>query len=57
VVIIGAIADNIRKTNMVARVVVGFSINERVDNTCGRTVCKCVGLVIGFGRRINWPCS
>ena len=28
-----------------------------MDNKCGRTVCKCVGLVIGFGRRINWPCS
>ena len=56
-VIIGAIADNIRKTNVIARFVVSFSINERVDNKCGRTVCKCVGLVIGFGRRINWPCS
>jgi len=50
VVIIGAIADNICKTNVIARFAVSFSINQRVDNKCGRTVCKCVGLVIGFGR-------
>ena len=28
-----------------------------MDNKCGRTVGKCVGLVFGFGRRMNWPCS
>ena len=28
-----------------------------MGNDCGRTVGKCVGLVIGFGRRMNWPCS
>ena len=28
-----------------------------MDNDCGRRVGKCVGLVIGFGRKMNWPCS
>ena len=28
-----------------------------MDNKCGRTVGKCVGLVFGFGRRMHWPCG